>query len=107
MLLLILSLAACVPSMVADEAHAGAVDSSCTLKGHRLAGKVQIVESFPDLKVQVVTAFPDLKVKPVSSFADDCGEWTMVESFPDFKIQIVESFPDLKIQYVESFPGVP
>ncbi|MGC6492547.1 MAG: hypothetical protein ACON5B_06855 [Myxococcota bacterium] len=99
-------LASCVP-LTADIAEAGAVDSSCTLKGHTLKGKVQIVSSFPDLKVQVVSSFPDLKVKKVTSFPDDCGEWQIVDSFPDFKIQIVDSFPDLKVQYVDSFPGVP
>ncbi|MFT4975923.1 MAG: hypothetical protein ACI8S6_001816 [Myxococcota bacterium] len=91
-------------SAVAD---ATTVDSGCSVGGHRLFGKVQIVSSFPDLKVQVVSSFPDLKVKMVTSFPDDCGEWQIVESFPDFKIQFVESFPDLKIQYVESFPGTP
>lgn len=80
---------------------------ACSLKGHRLYGKVQVVNSFPDLKVQVVNSFPDLKVKVVNSFADSCGEWLMVNSFPDFKIQFVNSFPDLKIEYVNSFPGVP
>ena len=80
---------------------------ACTLNGIKLHGKVQVVESFPDLKVQVVDSFPDLKVKEVDSFPDDCGEWQYVDSFPDFKIQFVDSFPDLKIERVESFPGVP
>lgn len=60
--------------------------SDCTLKGFKLYGKVEIVESFPDLKVEIVTSFPDLKVKPVDSFPDDCGEWQIVDSFPDIKI---------------------
>jgi hypothetical protein len=85
---------------------AGEVASNCTYNGKKLWGKIQIVDSFPDLKVQVVTAFPDLKVKVVDSFPDDCGEWKMVDSFPDLKIQFVTSFPDIKIQYVESFPGL-
>jgi hypothetical protein len=89
-------------------AYAEAVDKeTCSLNGIKLHGKVQVVESFPDLKVQVVSSFPDLKVKEVTSFPDDCGEWQFVDSFPDFKIQYVDSFPDLKIQKVESFPGVP
>ena len=79
----------------------------CTYGDKPLYGKVQIVDSFPDLKIQVVTAFPDLKVKPVTSFPDDCGEWEFVESFPDLKVQFVNSFPDLKIQFVEAFPGIP
>lgn len=83
------------------------IDSDCTYKGFKLYGKIQVVESFPDIKVQVVESFPDLKVQEVSSFPDDCGEWQFVESFPDLKVQFVESFPDIKIQYVSSFPGKP
>jgi hypothetical protein len=84
----------------------GAVSSSCTFKGKRLYGKVQVVTSFPDIKVQVVSSFPDLKVQKVTSFPDSCGKWQFVTSFPDFKVQFVTSFPDVKIQYVTSFPGV-
>lgn len=80
---------------------------ACTLKGHRLYGKVKVVTAFPDLRVQVVDAFPDLNVKVVDSFADKCGEWKMVDAFPDLKIQFVKSFPDLKIKYVTGFPGIP
>ena len=72
-----------------------------------LYGKVQIVNSFPDIKVQVVTSFPDIKVQVVNSFPDACGKWQYVESFPDIKVQFVESFPDIKVQFVESFPGIP
>lgn len=85
----------------------GAVGSSCTFKGKKLYGKVQVVTSFPDIKVQVVSSFPDLKVQKVTSFPDSCGKWQFVNSFPDFKVQFVTSFPDVKIQYVTSFPGVP
>jgi len=68
----------------------------CMFKGKELKGKVQIVNSFPDLKVQAVSTFPDA-----------CGKWQTVSSFPDFKVQIVKTFPDLKIEYVRTFPGVP
>lgn len=78
----------------------------CSLNGIPLKGKVQVVESFPDIKVEVVESFPDINVKKVSSFPDDCGEWQFVESFPDFKVQFVDSFPDLKVKYVTSFPGM-
>lgn len=84
----------------------GKLSNSCTYKGKKLWGKVQVVNSFPDFKVQVVSSFPDLKVKKVSSFPDKCGKWKFVKSFPDFKIQFVKSFPDFKIKYVSSFPGV-
>ncbi len=37
-----------------------------TAKGIRLRGRVQVADSFPDLKVQIVDAFPDLKVLPAT-----------------------------------------
>ncbi|HEY9688472.1 MAG TPA: hypothetical protein V6D46_00655 [Coleofasciculaceae cyanobacterium] len=77
----------------------------CHYQGYPLYGKVQVVESFPDLKVQIVDAFPDLKVQIVDAFPDRCGEWKFVTSFPDLKIQFVNAFPDIKIQFVTSFPG--
>lgn len=85
----------------------GPIDASCSCKGKKMYGKVQIVTSFPDVKVQIVNAFPDLKVQMVNSFPDKCGQWQIVNSFPDVKVQFVESFPDVKIQYVNSFPGKP
>ena len=89
-------------------ALAGDVDKdSCTFKGKKLYGKIQIVTSFPDVKVQEVTSFPDVKVQKVTSFPDKCGKWQIVTSFPDTKVQIVSSFADVKVQYVNSFPGVP
>ena len=74
-------------------------------KTYPLHGKVQIVNSFPDLKVQIVDAFPDLKVQLVNSFPDQTGKVQIVNSFPDVKVQIVTSFPDLKVKLVDAFPG--
>ncbi len=82
-------------------------EGDCTYNGFTLYGKIQFVESFPDITVKVVESFPDLEVKIVDSFPDDCGEWQIVDSFPDLKVKIVESFPDIKIKFVESFPGLP
>lgn len=79
---------------------------TCTYQTKKLYGKVQVVDSFPDLKIKVVTSFPDLKVKLVTALPDKCGEWQIVESFPDLKVQFVESFQDIQIQLVESFPGI-
>ncbi|MCG9875142.1 MAG: hypothetical protein MH321_10185 [Leptospiraceae bacterium] len=80
--------------------------NSCSFKGHNLYGKIQFVNSFPDLKVQIVNSFPDIKVQMVNSFPSKCGQWQAVNSFPDLKVQIVNSFPDIKVQYVNSFPGI-
>src|SRR5258706_1562023 len=99
---------AVVVSAAASGALAGPIDKDkCTFKGHKLYGKVQFVEIFPDFKIQLVTSFADLKVQRVGSFPDACGKWQVVDTFPDFKVQIVNSFPDLKIEYVQTFPGVP
>ena len=82
-------------------------EESCTYNGFPLNGKIQFVDSFPDIKVEVVDSFADLEVKIVESFPDQCGEWQIVDSFPDIKVQIVNSFGDIKIKFVESFPGIP
>jgi hypothetical protein len=81
--------------------------ASCTFKGHKLYGRIQVVTAFPDVKVQVVDAFPDLRVQKVDAFPDKCGRWQLVTAFPDTKVQMVTAFPDVKVQMVTSFPGVP
>ncbi len=90
---------------LSPQAQAGNA-TGCFAKGIYLQGKVQVVNSFPDLKVQIVKSFPDIKVQQVKSFPNSCGKWQFVNSFPDFKIKIVTSFPDIKVQMVRSFPGV-
>jgi hypothetical protein len=80
--------------------------TGCFAKGIYLAGKVKVVNNFPDLKVQLVKNFPDIKVQQVKYFPNQCGKWQFVDNFPDFKIQIVKNFPDIKVQYVNNFPGV-
>lgn len=71
-----------------------------------LAGKVKVVENFPDLKVKIVNHFPDLKVRRVDHFPDDIGEWQFVEYGEDFSIKFVEHFEDISIKFVDHFPGV-
>ena len=75
-------------------------------KGIRLAGKVRVVEHFPNLKVKVDQSFPDLKIKAVEAFANDVGEWQFVDFGEDFTIQFVEHSPDITIKFVNAFPGV-
>ncbi|CAA6823747.1 MAG: Unknown protein [uncultured Sulfurovum sp.] len=79
---------------------------SCTKNGITLYGKVQFVDSFPDLKIEYVDSFSDIDVEFVSSFPSSCGKWQKVDSFPDFKVQVVTSFPDLKVRKVSSFAGM-
>jgi hypothetical protein len=96
-----------LPAPTNDSMGTGNLAADCTFRGKLLAGKVKVVDSFPDIRVKAVSSFPDLKVKKVSSFADACGEWQFVDSFPDLKIQYVDSFPDIEIAWVDSFPGMP
>ena len=93
--------------LVSPASAASKINSDGYYKGIRLAGKVKVVDAFPDIKVQIVNSFPDLKVQVVEAFPDKIGQWQFVESFPDFTIQFVNAFPDIKIQYVNSFPGLP
>lgn len=86
---------------------ASAVTPDGYFNGIRLAGKVRVVHSFPDIRVQVVSAFPDLRVQTVNYFPDNIGQWQFVDYGEDFTIQFVDSFPDIRIQFVNSFPGVP
>jgi hypothetical protein len=102
----ILILLSFIPSFVGqDQFSKTPIIENCQWENIQLYGKVQIVETFPDIKVQIVDHFPDLRVKYVEHFPDECGEWQIVENFPDFKVQIVESFPDIKIKLVDHFPG--
>ena len=86
-----------------------AMADDCTVtvngKTFKMYGKIQIVDSFPDVKVQIVDSFPDVKVKIVDSYPDSCGKVQIVDSFPDVKVKIVDSFPDVKVKLVDSFPG--
>ncbi len=84
----------------------GNVTADGYFNGIRLAGRVKVVEHFPDIRVKVVRSFPDLRVKKVTHFPSEIGEWQFVEHGEDFKIQFVESFPDITIRFVKSFPGV-
>jgi len=80
--------------------------SDCRHNGIELKGKVQFVDSFPDLKIKFVSSFADIDVQFVSSFPDDCGQWQEVSSFPDFTVQVVDSFPEIEVKKVSSFPGM-
>ena len=104
--LVVVGFGLCAASL-AGERVAAKGNGDCSFKGHKLYGKIQRVDAFPDVKVKVVDAFPDLKVKLVDAFPDSCGKWQMVDAFPDTKVQFVDAFPDVKIKYVDAFPGKP
>ena len=81
-------------------------EDECTFNGIQLYGKIQFVESFPDITVQIDESFPELKVKIVESFPDECGEWQIINLFPDIKIKYAR-FAEASARRVESFPGIP
>ena len=83
-----------------QEAFADGTPAKCDLYG-----KIEFVDSFPDVKIQEVDSFPDIQVEMVDSFPDSPGQWQEVDSFPDYKVQMVDSFPDYKVEFVDSFPG--
>jgi hypothetical protein len=80
---------------------------TCTWKGINLYGKVQIVESNPDIRVEVVSVWPDILVDTTDYTPSRCGEWKFVKDWPDFKIQFVNSGADIKISFNNTWPGVP
>lgn len=96
----------CLSLILMFSVKLSAADKFCEKNGFKLYGKVQFVDSFPDLKIEYVSSFSDIDVEFVSSFADSCGKWEVVDSFPDIKVQVVTSFPDLKVKKVKSFPGM-
>jgi hypothetical protein len=78
---------------------------NCTWKGKRLYGKIQFVDSFPDVKIREVTSLPDLRVRMVTSLPSRCGEWEEVTSLPTLRVKRVTALEDLQVEYVTSFPG--
>src|SRR5262245_8432759 len=77
---------------------------NCTWKGKKLYGKIEFVDSFPDLKIREVTALPDFKVEMVSSLPSRCGEWQEVTSLPTLRVKRVTAFEDLEVEFVTAFP---
>lgn len=75
-------------------------------KGIFLAGRVKVVEHFPDINVKIDNYFPDLRVRRVNSLPLAIGEWQFVDSFEDFSIKFVEHFEDISITFDDHFPGV-
>jgi len=61
---LVVSIFASFPVLGANDINR----QTCTFKDHKLYGKVQIVESFPDMKIKMTSSFPDLQVQLVDSF---------------------------------------
>jgi hypothetical protein len=106
--LAIVAAASSTPRIVVSARGRGVLEKgTCSFRGKKLYGKIQIVPDHGDVTVQEVAAFPDLKMKAVAAYPDRCGLWQLVEAGADTKVQFVSSFPDVRIQRVSAFPGLP
>ncbi len=79
--------------------------AACAVNGHRLAGRVRIVDVAGDVRVRKVSMLPDLAVVWRGSMATRCGEWTRVTAHEDFTVQWVTASADVRVQFVSNFPG--
>ena len=70
-----------------------------------LHGRVEIVESAPDLRVEIVDHNPDVRAMPHYN-PYGCGMYDLVESAPVLRIEIVKSAPDLRVEIVDHNPGI-
>ena len=93
-------------AMLREQIALSRVSPNGYYKGILLAGRVKVVEDFPDFEVKVVNSLPDLCVLRVDSLPQAVGEWQFVDNFEDFSIKFVDSLEDFSIQFVDSLPGV-
>lgn len=96
-----------VPSAAAQ--GVGGDQRPCDFQGHKLMGRVRVVESFPDFNVKVEEdeRKAELHVLRVEQPAELCGEWQFVDGMADFTIRFVETGEDFTIAWVKSKPGIP
>ena len=83
------------------QAQAAGMPEACTL-----FGRIQVVDSFPDVKVRKVNARADIDVQVVDSFPNKPGKWQFVTSFPDYKVQLVDraGAEHYTVRMVDAFP---
>lgn len=81
----------------------------CEFQGHRLMGRVRVVDAFPDFRVKVEEdkRKAELFVRRTDSEAEICGDWQFVDGMPDFTISFVDYGEDFKIAWVDKNPGIP
>ena len=105
-------LALCFATSASAQAPGGVVNDQrpCEFQGHRLMGKVRIVDSFPDFNVKIIDEEnrAELRVRKLSvGTAEVCGEWQIVDGLADFTVRFVESGEDFRIVFVKDDPGIP
>ncbi len=109
----IAALALCLMTASANaQAPGGVVNDQrpCEFNGHRLMGKVRIVDSFPDFNVKVMDEEnrAELRVRRLSADTPQvCGEWLIVDGLADFTVRLVDSGEDFRIVWVKEDPGIP
>jgi hypothetical protein len=88
---------------------AGGDHRPCDFQGHRLMGRVRVVNAFPDFQVKLEKDphKAELHVQRVEHPAEICGEWQFVDGMADFTIRFVETGEDFKIAFVDKNPGIP
>lgn len=69
----------------------------CTVNGHYLKGRVQVVSAFGDVKIRSVGTGADLRVRIVD-LPLSCGEWKFVDSLPDFTVEYVDIGEDITVE---------
>ncbi len=85
--------------------------NNCTItrkadgKTFPLHGRVEIVESAPDLRIEIVDHNSDVRAMPHYN-PYECGMYDIVESAPVLRVEIVESAPDLTVEIVDHNPGI-
>lgn len=83
------------------------IKTNCIYKNKKLYGRIQFVDTFPDIRIRIVTSKPNLRVVKKQSNAIQCGEWQIVNFAPSIRIMIDQKHGEIDVQYVDFSPGVP
>jgi nitrous oxidase accessory protein NosD len=79
--------------------------ASCTVKGHKMYGRIREVTSAEDARVYVAKAAESLRVQQVTVNPNSCGRWQMVTSAEDTRVKFITAAEDVRIRYVTVNPG--
>jgi hypothetical protein len=82
------------------------VSKNCMYKGKKLSGRIELVDTFPDIRVRVVKSNPHLRVQKMKANTARCGEWEIVKFPPSLRVMIDQVHGEIDIQYVNFSPGV-
>jgi len=88
------------------DAKTGKVSADCSVRGKKLFGYVQIVDSGEDITIQNVTTNEDLRIEVVRTAPFSCGLWLFVNTGADLKVRFVNTGADVHIQFVTTKAGL-